>query len=221
MPYDVRLKTSFNCIVSGASGAGKTTLMKNLLALRDQIFTENPDKVFLFYSHDQPIYHEMLREGLIDEIIDVNVNFPSLDFISNLVSPYQKGNGSFVILDDIMSDLTTDYVKIFCNLSHHLKCSIFLLVQNLFFRNTVFRTLSLNAHYIFLMKNDRDRMQVSSLGRQVCPNNSNFIVKSYITATIRPYDYLLLDFRVDTPNKLRVRSHIFPRQFPMKVYVEN
>jgi hypothetical protein len=71
------------------------------------------------------------------------------------------------------------------------------------------------------MKNDRDRMQVSSLGRQVCPNNSNFIVKSYITATIRPYDYLLLDFRVDTPNKLRVRSHIFPHQFPMKVYVEN
>ena len=28
MPYDVRLKTSFNCIVSGASGAGKTTLIK-------------------------------------------------------------------------------------------------------------------------------------------------------------------------------------------------
>lgn len=221
MPHDLRFKTSFNMIISAPSSGGKTTLLKNLLSLRSQIFTENPDKIFLFYSHDQPIYHEMIREGIIDETINANENFPTLEYITTLASPYQNSHGCFVVFDDIMSDLSVDFVKIFCNVSHHLKCSVFLLLQNLFFKNTVLRTLSLNTHYFFLLKNDRDKLQVSSLGKQVCPNNSNFIVKSYVSATTKPYDYLLLDFRVDTPNNLRVRSHIFPHQFPMKIYVEN
>jgi len=54
--YDVRLKTSFNCLIAGASGTGKTTFVKNLLKIGDQIFTEKPKKVFLFYSAMQDIY---------------------------------------------------------------------------------------------------------------------------------------------------------------------
>ena len=53
--WDIRFKTSFNCIVSGPSGSGKTTWVKNLLTIGDQIFTQSPKRVFLFYQAMQDI----------------------------------------------------------------------------------------------------------------------------------------------------------------------
>lgn len=221
MPFDIRFKGSFNCIVAGASGSGKTTFVKNLLLLGDQLFTSIPDRVFLFYSNKQPIYDEMLKQGLVNEVIDANETFPTAEYLTSIVRPYKNGNGSLIILDDIMSDISLDFVKIFCNLSHHEKASIIFMTQNLFYNNKIYRTLSLNTHYIILMKNDRDRQQISFLGRQVCPSNPSYIVQSYSEATKRPYEYLILDFRVDTPSTIKLRSHIFPHQFPVRVYVEN
>lgn len=220
MTYDVRLQCSFNCLVAGSTGSGKTTLVKNLLRLKHDLFSVVPEKVFLFYNNDQPIYDEMLREGLIDEKINVSVQFPTLEFLTTLVAPFKKGGGSLIIFDDIISDITEEFTKIICNFSHHEATSIILMTQNLFFKHKVFRTLSLNMHYMFLMTNERDKQQVANLGRQVCPNNPNFLVNVYSSAASRAYEYLLLDFRADQNKKVRIRSHIFPHQFPMKVYNE-
>ncbi len=44
MPYDIRFRTSFNCLVSGPAGSGKTTWVKNLLLIGNQIFTVKPKK---------------------------------------------------------------------------------------------------------------------------------------------------------------------------------
>ena len=220
MPFDVRFQNPCNILVSSSSGSGKTTLVKNILSLRTQLFTQDPEKVFLFFNNDQPIYDEMLREGLIDQKIDVNNDFPTLDYLTTLVSPFKKGRGSLVVFDDLIADLTEDFIKIICNMGHHEKTSIILLTQNLFFKHKVFRTLSLNMHYMFLMTNERDKQQVSNLGRQVCPNNPNYLVEVYAAAASRPYEYLLLDFRVDQKKQVRLRSHIFPHQFPMRVYNE-
>jgi len=206
--------------VAGSTGSGKTTLVKNLLRLKHDLFSVVPEKVFLFYNNDQPIYDEMLREGLIDEKINVSVQFPTLEFLTTLVAPFKKGGGSLIIFDDIISDITEEFTKIICNFSHHEATSIILMTQNLFFKHKVFRTLSLNMHYMFLMTNERDKQQVANLGRQVCPNNPNFLANVYGSAASRAYEYLLLDFRADQNKKVRIRSHIFPHQFPMKVYNE-
>lgn len=220
MPFDVRFRNPCNILVSASTGSGKTTLVKNLLSLRSQIFTEDPEKIFLFYNNDQPIYDEMLREGLIDQKIDATSNFPTLDYLTTLVAPFKKGRGSLIVFDDIISDLTDDFIKIICNLGHHEKTVIILLTQNLFFKHKVFRTISLNMHYMFLMTNERDKQQIGNLGRQVCPTNPNYLVNVYQAAASRAYEYLLLDFRVDQNKKVRLRSHIFPHQFPMRVYNE-
>jgi len=221
MTFDVRLQCSFNCLISGSSGTGKTTLVKNLLRLRNQIFSENPEKIFLFYNNDQNIYDEMLREGLIDEKMDIKDTFPTLEYLTTLVAPYKKGRGSLIIFDDIMSDITDDFSKIICNFSHHERSNIIFITQNLFHKHKVFRTLSLNMHYMFLMANERDKQQIANLGRQVCPNNPNYLVNVYSVAASKPYEYLLLDFRVDQDKQVRIRSHIFPHQFPMRVYNES
>jgi len=220
MTFDTRLKTSFNCLVSGPTGSGKTTFVKNLLSIGDQIFTEKPKKVFLFYKAMQDMYLEMEKNGLIHEMVDVQDGMPSLDSIHDMVSPFKNDGGSMIIFDDSMSSVNSDFELLFCNLSHHDNCSIIFMTQNLFFQDKSFRTMSLNSQYIILMKNDRDKQQISILSRQISPNNSNYIIQAYQDATKEPYDYLLLDFSPITDNTIRLRSKIFPNQFPMITYLE-
>jgi hypothetical protein len=220
MTFDTRLKTSFNCLVSGPTGSGKTTFVKNLLSIGEQIFTEKPKKVFLFYKAMQNMYLEMEKDGLIDEMIDVQNGMPSLDEIHEMVIPFKNDGGSMIIFDDSMSSVNPDFELLFCNLSHHDNCSIIFMTQNLFFQDKSFRTMSLNSHYIVLMKNDRDKQQISILSKQISPNNSNYIIEAYKDATKHPYNYLLLDFSPETDNLIRLRSNIFIEQFPMVTYLE-
>lgn len=218
MPYDIRFKTSFNCLVSGASGSGKTTWVKNLLTRRKQLFTQQPAKVYLFYKIIQDIYLEMEESGLVNELVNIKDKFPSLDEISEIVHQYKDEGGSLLIFDDTMTDINTDFEQLFCNLSHHENASIIFLTQNLFYQNKVFRTMSLNCHYMVLMKNDRDKQQTTILAKQYSPGNSKFITEAYADATKKAYSYLLLDFRPDTPHNLRIRANIF--EFPCTAYIE-
>lgn len=218
--YDTRLITPFNCIISGVSQSGKTTLVYNLLKLSGSIFTIKPSKVFLFYKFNQPIYEEMEINGLINELVEINEETLSYDNITRMVNPYKKNGGSLIIFDDSMSDVTDDFAQIFTNLSHHQNCSIIYITQNLFHKNSNYRTMSLNAHYLFLMKNDRDKQQINTLARQICPGNSTYVVQSFVQATKYPYSYLLLDFRPQSPEILKLRSNIFPHQFPYTIYIE-
>jgi septin family protein len=63
MPFDIRIKTSFNLMLVGPTRSGKTSWVKNLLTMGDQIFTEKPMKVFLFYKMMQDMYVEMKETG--------------------------------------------------------------------------------------------------------------------------------------------------------------
>ena len=219
--FDMRLKTSFNCLVAGAAGTGKTTFVRNLLSIGPQIFTTPPKKVFLFYSAMQDMYIQMENEGLIHESIYVDKkNIPSIEDFYSMVHPYKENGGSMIIFDDVMTLVHSDFEQVFCNLSHHENCSIIFLTQNLFYKDKSFRTMSLNSHYIVLMKNDRDKMQTSILGKQFSPGNSKFISDAYTNATKKAYSYLLLDFKPDSPPHLRVRTNIFPHEFPMVAYLE-
>jgi len=166
----------------------------------------------------QNVYTEMKNEGLVDELINVNQSFPTYDEIVSKVHPYKEDGGSLLIFDDMVTQLTADFEKIFLNVSHHERASVILMTQNLFYHDKVYRTISLNTHYIVLMKSQRDKQQVSILAKQICPGNSKYIVGSYEDATKKPYSYLVCDFRVDTPPTIRVRADIF--QIPCVVYLE-
>lgn len=220
MPFDIRFKTSFNCIVCGPSGSGKTTWVRNLLRLKNHLFTVPPSKTFLFYHMPQLIYTEMKAEGLLDEMFNVRDVFPTLETLQSLVHPLKDKGGCAVIFDDLVTTLTPDFERIFLNLSHHENVSVILMSQNMFYNDKIFRNLSLNSHYFVLMKNGRDQQQVSILARQICPNNPKYILESYSDSTRFPYSYLILDFQSDTPPTIKLRSHIFPHECPVKVYLE-
>jgi predicted ATPase len=218
--YDARLKTPFNCIISGASKSGKTTLVQNLLTMRDEMFTNNPDRVILFYKFMQGVYQDMLDNHLIDELVDTGSSDYSFEKIIEKVQPYKNGNGCLIIFDDSMTDISGDFEQIFTNVSHHQNCSVIFITQNLFFNNKAYRTMSLNAHYFFLMKNERDKQQIGILAKQFCPGNSTYVIQSFNEATKSPYSYLMIDFSQESPGCLKLRSHIFPHQFPYTIYLE-
>ena len=50
------------------------------------------------------------------------------------------------------------------------------------------------------------------------PNDSKFLVAAFEDATRRPYGYLFLDNRSETPNEFRVRTQIFPGE-EVQVYL--
>ena len=116
-------------------------------------------------------------------------------------------NPCLIILDDL---LNTAYSKDVCDLftkgSHHRNISVILITQNLFHQGKFCRDISLNAKYIVVLKNVRDREQFSHLERQVLPHDSKRHSDAYPNATEEPHGYLVLDLSQVTNDRLRFRT---------------
>jgi hypothetical protein len=217
MVFDARLRTPLNSIITGGSKSGKTSLIARLVALSKHLFVPVPARSILFYKYKQPVYIELLSAGKLDELIEIKHSLSAIDILKK-VSPYKK-DGSLVIIDDSISNLAKDFEDVFTKISHHNNCSIFIISQMLFrSKDHLFRTLSLNTHYMFVMKNERDKQQIRFLAHQICPGDAKYIIQSYVDATQKPYSYLLLDFTQECPDELRLRTNILPEEFPYAIY---
>jgi hypothetical protein len=64
--------------------------------------------------------------------------------------------------------------------SHHRSISVILITQNLFHQGRYCRDISLNATYLVLLKNVRDKHQFAYLARQVFPEYSDSLYKAYL-----------------------------------------
>ena len=123
-----------------------------------------------------------------------------------------------MIVDDQMQKIDYNLVNIFTIYSHHLRVTCLLLTQSLFLSNKIYRIISLNSNYIVLMKNTRDSSSVSILAKQTHPFKTRFVTDSYLDATKKPYTYLLMDLRQETPEIIRLRGDIFSNV--ISVYVQ-
>ena len=162
------------------------------------MFYPNIDTVVWFYGIHQPLYekipHVTFVEGLPENFKD-----------------YIKGNTLFVI-DDLMTECANDkrLTMLFTKGCHHLNLSVIFITQNLFYRGTQIRDISLNSQYMILFKNRRDLSQIMHLGRQLYPGRSKFFQEAYENATRSPYSYLAIDLRNETPEDARLRTRILP-----------
>lgn len=197
----------FAAMLSGCSGAGKTSFTKRFLRERDSICDTHFDRIILYYSEWQSAYTS---------------DFESVEFREGLpqLKDFDDTNKKkLIIMDDLMRESSSSgaVVDIFTRGSHHKNLSVLFLTQNLFFKGL--RDISLNSSYLVIFKNPRDRSQISYLARQVYPEDPGFIQSAYFDATSEAYGYLLLDLKQDTPEKLRVRTCIFPSDPFHYVYI--
>ena len=115
---------------------------------------------FLLHNQDFPIkilcaygqWHPLLEIPISDNVIvKYTIYLPKIKDINEY---------DVIVIDDFMKELNKykELEQMFVKQSHHLNKSIFYVVQNSFYDNI--RTISLNCHYIILMKNPRDKSQI-------------------------------------------------------------
>ena len=77
------------------------------------------------------------------------------DDLNECINPSQN---NLLIIDDLMTEAGDDksVTDLFTKGFHHMNLSIVYIIQNIFPKGRESRTISLNAHYMFLFKNPRD-----------------------------------------------------------------
>lgn len=183
-------------IVCGPTGSGKTIFLARFIRDIKELMFPTPEKIVYCYGEYQDIFADLpeveFREGL-----------PKL-------AEFDGSQRVLLIIDDLMHEAGHDVEKIFTRGSHHRNISVFFVTQNLFFKSKGSRTMSLNAHYIVAFKSPRDIGQISVLARQIYGSNSKFMIEAFNDATSKPFGYLLIDLKPQTPEQLRLRTNIFP-----------
>ena len=199
------IKSPSNTIFVGASGSGKTTLVNDIINNKSYIFDHPISKVYFCYSMEQKIYDSLRAVGVI-----FYQGVPTEDTLLE----WSNGEDHIIIIYDDLSDLLianknnlSTITNAFCCLSHHRKINFIVLLHNLFYKE--FRTLSLNTHNIFLMRQVRDKSTLISLSKQMFPRKSNIFLKIYEDAIAESSQYS------GKPAYLLVKAHVLDSQYQL------
>jgi hypothetical protein len=203
----VHFRHPFTMVVSGSTGSGKTEFIKKLIAYRDTLIDPMVDKVIYVYGEYQQAFVELEN--------DPNVFFtnecPDEDKLREWSQKYGR---IMLILDDMMLNVKKAAINaLFTKSSHHIGqgISLVFVVQNLYFEGI--RTARINSHYLVLMRNKADALQIQTIGRQLFPGKSATMIDAYADATKMRYGYLVVDNHPANDNEItRLRTNIFPGQ---------
>ena len=222
--FDITLKIGTAMMLAGPSNCGKSSFVKNLIMTRDILFGKPSLNVYIVCANVQNIYEDMVKNKNVKRIF---YTMPSKNEILQIAKIGRKTGGTILILDDLLTEIAKNNMliqEIFTEMAHQQKLSVVLCVQNLFFQNGIFRTLSLNSGYLVPFKNPRDMKQIDFIAYRSYVMKPKVVIKAYKDATYRPYSYLFMDFTQTTPDFLRVRTDIFPShidKIPPAVYLPN
>ncbi len=196
----VVFREPFACIFAGPSRSGKTTLLEQILIDNIILIQPNVNRIIYCYARWQNNYDYL-------KTIIKNIEFNEGLFNIEAISANDK---TLLVLDDLthLCEKDESVLNLFTTDSHQKNISVFLLTQNIFSKGKHFRTISLNANYIILMNNPRDRQQISNLAKQMFPKNNQFLVEAYQDATLNKYGYLFIDLTQATSQANRVQTGI-------------
>ena len=184
---DDLFKAPCNILIAGPSQSGKSCLVKDII--EQKAIDPFPDRIVWAYAEWQPLYDDMIEEGLLARS-DFHEGLEGvLDNFENPVS----GNGGLLILDDLQHEVASSPLvgKIFLRGSHHRNLSCIFLVQNLYFQGKESRDIALNAHYVVLFKNPSDRLQVSEYARR--HGRKKFMERVYDEVCSKPHGFIIID----------------------------
>ena len=132
---------------------------------------------------------------------------------------------TLIICDDIMDTMKRGsrahelVTQFFVRSSHHLGCSVFLVLQNFFHPGV--REISIQSHFLIMFDQPRDRSNFGIISRQILPGQSRFLMEAYKRACEqREHGYLAID--LSPRNKscpFWVRSSLFPDDEDCELYL--
>ena len=143
--FDITLKIGTAMMLAGPSNCGKSSFVKNLIMTRDILFGKPSLNVYIVCANVQNIYEDMVKNKNVKQIF---YTMPSKNEILQIAKIWRKTGGTILFLDDLLTEIAKNNMliqEIFTEMAHHQKLSVVLCVQNLFYQNSIFRTLSLNS----------------------------------------------------------------------------
>lgn len=201
--YDGRFSHPSTYYVAGSSGSGKSVFLKNLITNFDFLFKNKIERViWCFCGSPQEFFNDK--------------ELSHVEFIRGFDPEAYKQNSksTFLVLDDLMSELAgSDKLAAYFTKNRHMNLSVAFVTQNLFAKGKQYRTMSLNANYIVIMRMIRDKQQIVTLTSQMFPDQKQYAKDAILQATREPYSYCILDCKADTPDALRIRTRIFPQDW--------
>ena len=179
---------------------GKTHRLVDSLLNYKQCFSTPITAIHCFIKHMQADYEKLQAESNIP--VQFYRQLPNED--------WRPERHSVVVFDDFQGEDCAIIGQYFVRLSHHYEIITFYLIQNLFDKGKINRTVSLNSQYMVLFSNPRTAEQLSILSRQMYPGSKHFLAKVYKKLSADKYPFILLDLSTQCPDNFRVRSTIIP-----------
>ena len=138
---DSKLEKPFRLIIGGASGCGKTTLLKEIV--EKSHYSSPFDKIVYCY----PDYLEEIPVEF-DQIIEYHAGICDAKYFSSLPK------NTLLLFDDMMTECgkSDEIMKLFSVIARKKNISIIFLVQNVYDNSKQFRNIRLNATGFILFK---------------------------------------------------------------------
>ena len=202
--------------IVGGSNSGKSTWVEMALQ-KPEIFERKVDKIYYYYG----INSTSLR--------NIMMNFPDVIAIEgiprNFENPLQifsPSKNNLVIFDDLSSETqnSPDFTNFLVRGTHHANCCLISCEHFLFSDAKERRRQTPHWHQIILFQNKRCMHQIATLARQTSVGSPQLVQFAYKDATSRPYGYLVMDFRNDTPEEMRLLTNVLGENGdPTYVYI--
>ena len=139
-------------VIAGPSCSGKTCFL--FTCLKHSLSQPFPTRIVWFYKQGQPIYDS------IKQILPQTHFSRGID--NEILERIQASEKNLVVLDDLITSAgeSKQISKLFTQPAHSRNLSVIFIVQNVSYHGRDMRTISLNAHYLDLYKNPRDKSQI-------------------------------------------------------------
>ena len=164
------------------------------------------EKQVFGFEFPEIIYHYGVYQTFFNTFpqkVKFTADLPSESDFKNNTEP------KLLIFDDLMTEMNEDIQQLFTRGSHHMNLTVIFVTQNLFSKNRFFRTVSLNTHYIILLRNLRDKLQIRTLAYQLAPNNYKAVLEAYDDAVRLKFGYLFIDSSPNAEINRQFHTNIF------------
>ena len=117
---------------------------------------------------------------------------------------------NIIILDDLMAEATDSPVvsRLFVH-GRQRNASVILPLQNIFPKGKYDTDISRNAQYLVLFRCPSDRKQIAIIGERIFDKHKVHFMNAYYKETEKPYGYLLVDNKPDTPANQQILADLF------------
>ena len=204
----IPFKPGSSIIISGSSGSGKTQWVKRFIQNINYMYNgKKPAEIMFCYSVWQDLYDEIKLMTRIEIVF--HEGLPDRETIFEFSEDRVH---KLIVIDDLMHKAVDnqEIELLFTQYCHHRNLSCIYIQQNLFMKGKHAKTIGINAWYMVLFDNVRDKNQVMYLGRQLHPRKSKSFVSLYESAVKKPWSYLVLDLSPGMFDVLRLRTGVFP-----------